>query len=204
MSDKTPPVNETPEEKERRLRREDMFSDLEEKPAKETLASLRAQRALLQGDNGRLTLSLVTAQNDKARLLGEVEEARASLRRAEAKAEQDKKFALEKFIKETLPVIDTLELGLSAIPADDRAADAKFDKLATGIEKTLVQLTAVFNKFGIREINPLGETFDENKHYALGTQPHDSAESDTIVAVKQKGYEIEGRVIRPAMVFVAP
>jgi molecular chaperone GrpE len=103
-----------------------------------------------------------------------------------------------------LPVVDTLELGLNSIPKAARESDPKFAKLAEGVEKTLGQLTAVFNKFGIREINPINQAFDENKHEAITMIDRPDVEPETVVQVAQKGYEIEGRVIRPAKVIVTP
>lgn len=204
MSDKNPPVDETEDERAARINRE-LFEDIEDAPApeEETIDSLRAERETLRDTNARLTTSASNAQRDNLRLHTEITDLKAAATRAETKFEQDKKFALEKFVSEILPVIDTMDLALSNIPATDRANDAKFDKIAKGIENTKQSLMTVFNKFGIREINPVGEDFDVSKHEALGTKPVDGAESDTVVEVAQKGYEIEGRIIRPARVFVA-
>lgn len=203
MSDPNNPREETPEEKERRLMREELFGDIDGEGA-DTPESITAERDALRAQVATLTSTLTRAQADNLTLSKRADEAKGALTRAEAKFEQDKQYAVEKFVKEMLPVIDTFELGLKSIKQADRDADPKFDKVATGIEKTLGQLTQVFNKFGIKEINPLGETFDESKHEALAVMPKADAEPETVIDVAQKGYELGGRLIRPAKVIVTP
>ncbi|MDP2204933.1 MAG: nucleotide exchange factor GrpE [Alphaproteobacteria bacterium] len=193
-------------EEERRRRREELFGDIlddEDAPA-DTIESLRAERDELQQKFIQVSGRIGTLQQDSMTARNKLEEAQKALTRAEAKFEQDKKFAVEKFVKEVLPVIDTLELGLSAIPQKDRDSDPKFAKLAEGVEKTINQLTQVFNKFGIKSINPMGEEFDPSKHEALAVQPKDGVDPETVIQVAQKGYEIEGRLIRPAKVIITP
>jgi molecular chaperone GrpE len=188
-------------EEARRKRNEELFGDLEED---ETPEEILAERDRLQQQLIEMAAQILRARSENAELLKRVEEMDKSFKRAEAKFEDDKKFALQKFVKEVLPVIDTLELALKALPPEQRATDPKFDKIAVGVEKTLSQLTAVFNKFGIREINPLNESFDHTKHQVLTTEANDDLDPETVVKVAQKGYEIEGRVIRPAKVIITP
>lgn len=209
MSEETPntPKDDAAEAHKRKMA--ELFGDLEETDEDgavipETVESLRAERDALLGQVGQLTGTLAKAQADNLTLNRRAEEAGSSLRRAEDKFEQDKKFAVEKLVKELLPVIDTLELGLQSIAKKDRDADPKFAKLADGVEKTLGQLTAVFNKFGIKAINPINEAFDENKHEVVTVEPRDDVEPETVVRVMQKGYEVEGRLIRAAKVVVTP
>ena len=200
-------ADDAAEEEARRRRREELFGDiLDEDGAapQETIESLRAERDQLQLQFVQVSSRVGALQQDSLAARNKLEEAQKSLQRAEAKFEQDKKFAIEKFVKDVLPVIDTLELGLNAIPQKDRESDPKFSKLAEGVEKTINQLTSVFNKYGIKSINPMGEEFDASKHEALATQPKDGVEPETVIAVAQKGYEIEGRLIRPAKVIITP
>lgn len=196
------PVNQAHEDKMREL-----FGDLEEfddeRPT-DTVESLRAERDELTQKVIQLSSLLNNSQTDNLTLSRKAEEMKQSVGRAEEKFERDKKYALEKFIKDVLPVIDTLELGLNAISQKDRDADPKFKKLAEGVEKTIAQLTGVFNKYGIREINPVNQAFDENKHEVITTRLCEDVEPETVVQVTQKGYEIEGRLIRPAKVIVTP
>lgn len=193
------------EEARRAARREELFGDIldDDAPA-DTIESLRAERDALQLQFVQVSGRVGALQQDSLAARNKLEEAQKSLQRAEAKFEQDKKFAIEKFVRDVLPVIDTLELGLNAIPQKDRETDPKFSKLAEGVEKTINQLASVFNKYGIKQINPMGEEFDASKHEALATQPKDGVDPETVIAVAQKGYEIEGRLIRPAKVIITP
>ena len=109
------------------------------------------------------------------------------------------KFAIEKFVNELLPVRDSMELGLSA--AQGEAADV--DKLVEGTELTLKLLTDVMAKFGIEEINPEGEPFNPEFHQAMAMQPSNEVEPNTVLTVVQKGYTLNDRLVRPAMVMVS-
>ena len=115
------------------------------------------------------------------------------------RAQQDvgnaQKFALEGFGTELLPVRDSLESAL--------AADASPEQTRSGVELTLRQLTQAFEKFGIIEIAPgKGEKFDPHRHQAM-TLVESDAEPNTVVHVMQKGYALNDRVLRPALVTVA-
>ena len=107
------------------------------------------------------------------------------------------KFALERFGKELLAVRDTLEMGLAA------AENATVETLTEGKEATLKLLTTVLQQFGIEEVDPAGEPFDPELHEAISMQPSDDVEPGSVVSVIQKGYTLNGRLLRPAMVIVA-
>ena len=109
------------------------------------------------------------------------------------------KFAIEKFVNELLPVRDSMELGLTA--AQDEAGDVA--KLIEGTELTLKLLTDVMGKFGIEEINPVGEPFNPEFHQAMAMQPSSDVEPNTVLTVVQKGYTLNERLVRPAMVMVS-
>ena len=109
------------------------------------------------------------------------------------------KYAIDKFVNEILPVKDSLELGLNA--ASDEGADLA--KLLEGTELTLKLLSDVMGKFGIEEINPVGEPFNPEFHQAMAMQPSDEAEPNTVLTVVQKGYTLNDRLVRPAMVMVS-
>ena len=117
-------------------------------------------------------------------------------RRADKNVENAHKFALEKFSLELLAVKDSLELGLSA-------DDADASKLKEGTELTLKMLTQVLEKFSIYAVDPLGETFDPNLHQAMSMQESSEHEPNTVIAVMQKGYILNDRLLRPAMVMVS-
>lgn len=105
------------------------------------------------------------------------------------------KFAVENFATELLAVKDSLEAALASEAASTGS-------MRSGVELTLRQLNSVFEKFNVREINPLGEKFDPHRHQALSTVEAE-AEANTVTQVLQKGYLLNDRVIRPALVIVA-
>jgi molecular chaperone GrpE len=121
-------------------------------------------------------------------------------RRHERELEKAHKFALENFAKELLPVTDSLELGLNAASEDN--ADAS-KTLKEGSELTLKMLKTALEKFGLREINPVGEPFNPEWHQAMSMQESDKVSPNTVITVFQKGYQLNERLIRPAMVVVA-
>lgn len=114
-------------------------------------------------------------------------------RRGAEDADKARKFAIEKFAENLLPVKDTLEMAL---------ADQNPDSLRTGVEMTLKNLVAAFEKSNLVEENPVGQKFDPNKHQAISMVEADQ-EPNTVVAVLQKGYLLGERTLRPAMVTVA-
>ena len=118
-------------------------------------------------------------------------------KRASRDVEHARKYALEGFGTEMLAVRDSLELGLEAV----ESADA--DSIAEGSKATLKLLLAAFERFGIAEIDPMGEPFDPERHEAIKMQPSADAEPGSVLSVVQKGYSLNGRLLRPAMVVVA-
>ncbi len=116
-------------------------------------------------------------------------------RRAVDDIDKARKFALEKFSGELLAVKDSLDAALLI-----EATDVQSYK--DGVELTSKQLASVFDKFNIAEINPVGEKFDPNKHQAI-SMLENSGEPNTVTSVLQKGYTLNDRVLRPALVMVA-
>lgn len=116
-------------------------------------------------------------------------------RRAQEDVSKAQKFAVERFSNEMLAVMDSLQAGLSV-------QNTTVENFKSGMELTLKQLTSVFEKFNIAEINPVGEKFDAHKHQAIGMLESEQ-EANTVVSVMQKGYSLNERVLRPAMVMVA-
>ena len=116
-------------------------------------------------------------------------------KRAQVDIANAHKYAVENFSTALLAVKDSLEAAL----ADDTATH---ENLRSGVELTLRQLNAAFEKFNLTEINPMGQKFDPHWHQAINTVESD-AEPNTVVQVFQKGYLLNDRVIRPAMVAVA-
>ncbi len=116
-------------------------------------------------------------------------------RRATDDIEKARKFALEKFSNELLAVKDSLDAALLI-----EAADVQSYK--DGVQLTVNQLSAVFDKFNVAELNPLGQAFDPNKHQAI-SMIEGSGTPNTVTQVLQKGYTLNDRVLRPALVMVA-
>jgi molecular chaperone GrpE len=145
-----------------------------------------------------------------AQLQADVEQARDAALRAQAdaqnvkrRAEQDvekaRKFALERFCSELLPVVDNLERALEAAPADNEAVKP----IAEGVELTLKSFLDALGKFNIEQLHPEGEPFDPQVHQAMSMVENPDVEPNTVIAVMQKGYTLNGRLVRPAMVMVS-
>ncbi len=116
-------------------------------------------------------------------------------KRAQADVASAHKYAIENFSTELLAVRDSLEAALAI-------NNVTVDTLKSGVELTLKQLNSVFDRFRVIEVNPVGQKFDPHRHQAISTVEAD-AEPNTVVQVFQKGYLLNDRVIRPAMVAVA-
>lgn len=116
-------------------------------------------------------------------------------RRAQEDISKAQKFAVERFSNEMLAVMDSLQAGLAV-------ETASVESFKSGMELTLKQLSSVFEKFHIKEVNPVGEKFDAHKHQAIGMLESEQ-EANTVVNVMQRGYTLNDRVLRPALVMVA-
>ena len=121
-------------------------------------------------------------------------------RRSEQDIEKAHKFALEKFSKDILNTIDNLERAL-ATPANKE--DENIKALFDGVELTLKELLSTVSRFGVEPVGSVGDTFNPDLHQAISMQPAEGFTTNQITTVLQKGYTLNGRVIRPAMVMVA-
>lgn len=126
-------------------------------------------------------------------------EAQNAKRRAEQDVEKARKFALERFCGELLPVADNLERALEAANRDDEAVKP----IAEGVDLTLKTLLDALKKFQIEQVDPAGEPFDPQLHQAMSMVENPDAEPNTVLSVMQKGYTLNGRLVRPAMVIVS-
>lgn len=123
-----------------------------------------------------------------------------NLRRRQAmELEKAHKYALDGFVRELLQVRDSLELGQSAA----QGADPDLGKLREGTELTLKLLNDVMAKFGVESVEPLGQAFNPELHQAMTMQSRPDLPPNTVVAVLQKGYTLNGRLVRPALVMVS-
>ena len=130
------------------------------------------------------------------RAAAEVENIR---RRAALDVEKAHKFALEKFSNELLPVIDNLDRAIEFADKENEAIKPVLE----GVELTLKSFTDALAKFNVEVVNPQGEKFNAEFHQAMTMQPSEDVEPNTVIAVMQKGYTLNGRLLRPAMVMVS-
>jgi molecular chaperone GrpE len=126
-------------------------------------------------------------------------EAQNTIRRAEQDVEKARKFALERFCNELLPVVDNLERALEAAEGDEEI----LKPIAEGVELTLKSFLDALQKFSIEPVSPQGEPFDPQLHQAMTMVENGEVEPNTVIAVMQKGYTLNGRLVRPAMVMVS-
>lgn len=120
-----------------------------------------------------------------------------NLRRRNTKdVENAHKYGIEKFVTELLPVMDSMAMGVEV-------EEATAESLREGMVLTMDMLKNMMEKLGIEEIDPMNEKFDAEKHQAMTMQPNPDVEPNTVIAVMQKGYSLNDRLIRPAMVMVS-
>ena len=177
-----------------------------EEPALETIAPAQEEAdvrqnvssdevaALLQ-ENERLKLQAKENIDKALRAAAELDNIR---KRTSRDIENAHKYGLERFINELLPVVDSIELGINA---SQSAED--IDSLREGMDLTLKKLLDCLGKFGVKTVDPAGEKFNPEWHEAVSMQELEGSESGQVVTVMQKGYELNGRLVRPAMVVVA-
>lgn len=119
-------------------------------------------------------------------------------KRQSRELENAHKYALDKIAMELLPVRDTLEMGVAAA-----TGEADVNKIAEGTELTLKMLTQALEKFNIAEVDPVGQKFDPDLHQAISMQEGTEHPANTVISVMQKGYTLNERLLRPAMVIIA-
>jgi molecular chaperone GrpE len=151
---------------------------------------------LLDSDIARLQEELEQAKDMALRAQADAQNVK---RRAEQDVEKARKYALERFCSELLPVVDNLERALEAASGDDEA----MKPIAEGVELTLKSFLGALEKFQIKPVDPAGEPFDPEFHQAMSMVENPDAEPNTVLAVMQKGYTLNGRLVRPAMVMVS-
>jgi len=149
-----------------------------------------------QSETEQLKAQVATANDQVLRVQAEMQNVR---RRAERDVENAHKYALDKFAADLLPVVDNLERALAAIDSADEGQKA----VAEGLELTLKSFMEVLVRYKIEAIDPAGEPFDAELHQAVSMVPNPDLEHNTVMDVFQKGYSLNGRLVRPAMVVVS-
>jgi molecular chaperone GrpE len=167
--------------------------------ADETPRNESPESADAAGDSLESALQAAEARADEARsdylrVLAELDNVR---KRAVRDVETAHRYGLEKFATELLGVRDSLELGLAA------ASSSQAEGLREGMEATLKLLTRAFEQFGVTEIDPVGAPFDPQWHEAMAMQESAEHPVGTVLTVVQKGYQLNGRLLRPARVIVS-
>ena len=147
-------------------------------------------------EENKLQEQLDGANDQLLRLQAEMQNVR---RRAERDVESAHKYALEKFATELLSVVDNLERALGTIDRDDESQKSVFE----GIDLTLKGFLDVLARFKVEAVEPNGQPFDADFHQAVSMVPNGDVEANTVIEVFQKGYTLNGRLIRPAMVVVS-
>ena len=146
----------------------------------------------------KLEEALARADDNYDQLLRNKAELDNVRKRSQRELENAHKYAVEKFVNELIPVIDSMELGqLAAETATD------IEKLKEGMDMTTNMFYQLLEKFDIESINPQGDNFDPEFHQAMSIQESAEVPPNSVMAVMQKGYTLAGRLLRPAMVMVS-
>ncbi|MGF1716754.1 nucleotide exchange factor GrpE [Photobacterium chitinilyticum] len=181
---------------------QDTVDAAETESAEEEVVEMTAEE-LQVARIAELEAALLTSEAKVREQQDSVLRARADIdnmrRRTEQEVDKARKFALNKFAEELLPVIDNME---RAIEMSDKTDEA-IKPMLEGVELTLKTMTDTVEKFGLKQINPVGEAFNPEFHQAMSIQESADHEPNTVILVMQKGYELNGRVVRPAMVMVS-
>lgn len=174
--------------------------DIEKPEDLQQASETEAAEAEVTQDSEKL---LEDARNKADEHWNELLRARADLenvrRRHARELENAHEHALDKFVAELLPICDSLELGIDASKKDE----ATLATVRDGMDMTLKMLLGNIGKLGLEAINPEGEAFNPELHQAVSMQPADGIDANQVISVMQKGYTLNGRVIRPAMVVVS-
>ena len=171
---------------------------MEAAPEEETATEGSAEA----GPESEIEALKAQAQEFQEQMLRSQAEMQNVRRRAEIDVEKAHKFALEKFVKELLPVADSLEKAVESTEGHENAGEL-VASIREGVEMTLNLFMGSLGKFNVVQLNPVGEPFDPQQHEAMSMVPAPDAEPNSVVAVVQKGYTLNDRLVRPAMVVVA-
>jgi len=189
-------VSQEPETNENDAVESDANNDEQAQPVSNEEIEQELMQEEQLSETEQLQQQVADANDQVLRIQAEMQNVR---RRVERDIENAHKYALDKFSADLLPVVDNLERALSAISVDDESQKA----VAEGIELTLKSFVDVLTRFKIEPVAPAGQPFDANLHQAVSMVPNPDLEPNTVMDVFQKGYTLNGRLIRPAMVVVS-
>ena len=208
MSDKTDNYNEASNngEGDSTERGETRSNNLENSPINTQNENINANAIDIEKERleKELREAKAKAQENWDLLLRTKAEIENVRRRASLDVEKAHKFSIESLARELLHVIDSLDKGLEvSINGSEQTGSNQIESMQQGIQLTHKLFIDTLEKFGIKEINPLGEIFDPSKHEALSIQEREAVEHNSILMVVQKGFSIHDRILRPARVIVA-
>jgi molecular chaperone GrpE len=170
---------------------------LEESESDDVFSSLTKEEAIKQ---------LKLAQEEKAASFDRFARAQAEVKNIQHSARKDvesaRKFALKGFVQELLPIVDNLERSIEAVP-ETADLDESMTVVVEGVQLTQKSLLACLEKFNVEQLNPVGDVFNPEFHEAISMQPKPDVPPNTVLQVLQKGYLLNQRLIRPAMVIVS-
>ena len=167
-------------------------------PEVEAEESHTSSADLLDDAQGQLEKALEEVSQLKDQMLRDQAETQNIRKRVQRDVENARKFALEKFVEELLPLVDNLERAI-----DSAGDDEVVKPILEGIELTQKSFIDVLKKFNVEQLNPLGEPFDPQVHEAMAMVPNPDMESNSVMDVMQKGYTLNGRLVRAARVVVS-
>jgi molecular chaperone GrpE len=162
-------------------------------------SEVTAEQARIAELEAQLETAIQKAAEERERALRTAAEMENLRRRTDLDVEKAHKFALEKFANELLPVLDNLERAIELADKENEALKPMIE----GVELTLKSMQSGVAKFGLVALDPINQPFDPNAHQAMSMVPSADVAPNTVIAVMQKGYDLNGRVIRPAMVMIA-
>lgn len=173
-------------------------TEINAQDAKINISGLTGKISELELELSKAKEELTSAQEELAqandKMLRAVAEAQNTRRRAEIDISKAHQFGLEKFVREIIPVVDTLEKAVENIVGDS-------DK--EGVDMILKMLLSTLEKFAVLQINPVGEVFNPEFHDAVSMVPNAQVAPNTVIEVLNKGYSLNARVLRPAIVVVS-
>lgn len=167
-------------------------------PSEEKLETNEESNALLENLRTQLESEKQKSLENRDLALRAQAEMENLRKRTTRDIENAHKYALEKFVNELLPILDSMEMAMNAAETAEKVSDIR-----EGMELTLKMFSSAVEKFGVKPLQPEGEKFNPELHEAVSMQEIEGKESGTVVSIMQKGYELNGRLVRPAMVIVA-
>jgi molecular chaperone GrpE len=176
---------------------QDVVVDIEDVSTADSQGAVEAEQA---SDPALLAEALQHSRDQLLRMQAEMQNLR---RRVDRDIENAHKYALESFLVELLPVVDNLERGLATLDVSLNPDDEAHQAMAEGIELTLKSFLDVLTRNKVEQVDPAGQSFDPDFHQAVTMVANPAVPANTIIDVFQKGYVLNGRLLRPAMVVVS-